>query len=71
MFTDALIAVGDNTRAHAGLLSAVRQVGETVDVAATGAFVGGSAGGPAVALLLPAAVCALSAVLVRRSRPVG
>ncbi|MGW2372058.1 hypothetical protein [Kitasatospora sp. NPDC001683] len=54
--------------AAGGLLNAVRQVGATVGVAVTGAFVGGSTGGLAAAMLLPAAVCALSAVLVRRSR---
>ncbi|MFJ9771707.1 hypothetical protein ACIRVF_10705 [Kitasatospora sp. NPDC101157] len=54
--------------AAGGLLNAVRQVGATVGVAVTGAFVGGSTGGLAAAMLLPAAVCAPSAVLVRRGR---
>ncbi|MFG2845836.1 MFS transporter [Kitasatospora sp. NPDC048296] len=57
--------------AAGGLLNAVRQVGATVGVAVTGAFVGGSDGGLAVALLVPAVMCALSAVLVRRSRAAG
>ncbi|MCG6494084.1 MFS transporter [Kitasatospora sp. A2-31] len=57
--------------AAGGLLNAVRQVGATLGVAATGAFLGAGAraddGSPAVAMLLPAAACTLAAVLVARS----
>ncbi|MER7582879.1 MFS transporter [Kitasatospora sp. NPDC097691] len=59
--------------AAGGLLNAVRQVGATVGVAVTGAFVGGGAavgggGAVAVAMLLPAAVCGAAALAVLRSR---
>ncbi|MFD0345405.1 MFS transporter [Kitasatospora aburaviensis] len=58
--------------AAGGLLNAVRQVGATLGVAATGAFIGVGAhaddGSPAVAMLLPAAACTLAALLVARSR---
>ncbi|MGP9016854.1 MFS transporter [Streptomyces sp. BR1] len=56
--------------AAGGLLNAARQVGATLGIAVLGAFVGVDTGGrghtAAVAMLIPAGVCALAAVLVLR-----
>lgn len=55
--------------AASGLLNAVRQVGASLSVAVAGAFVSSGRGAGAPALLLPAALCALTAAVSMRHRP--